>query len=65
MCVESANFEDDISIRLNMFVMKSPVFPMSFLEGPLSKLKFESNLCLFHKIKCILMQLTMCSIRFL
>ena len=43
-------------------MMKSTVFPMSFLEGPLSKLKFG---VVFHKIKYILMQLTMCSIRFL
>ena len=35
-------------MRLNMFMMKSPVFPMSFLEGPLSKLKLESNVCRFQ-----------------
>ena len=34
-------------MKLNMFMMKSPVFPMSFLESPLSKLKFESNVCCF------------------
>ena len=38
---------DDISIRLNMVMMKPPVFPMRFLEGPLSKLKFESNVFRF------------------
>ena len=34
-------------MRLNMFMMRSPAFQMSFLEGPLSKLKFESNVCRF------------------
>ena len=38
---------DDISIRLNMFMMKSPVFPMNVSEGPLSKLEFEYNVCRF------------------
>ena len=28
---------DNVSIRLNMFTMKSLVFPVRFLEGPLSK----------------------------
>ena len=30
-----------------MFMMKSLAFSVSFLEGPLSKLKFEFNVCLF------------------
>ena len=29
-------------MRLHMFMMKSPVFHVSFLEGPLSKLNFEA-----------------------
>ena len=45
--VKRDNFVDGISLRLNMFMMKSLVCPMSCLEGALSKLKFESNVCRF------------------
>ena len=32
-----------IFTRLNMFMMRSTVLPISFSEGPPSKLKFESS----------------------
>ena len=41
------DLKDHFSASINMFMIKSPVFPVIFLEGPLSKLKFESNVCRF------------------